>query len=639
MPGQLLVAQRMRILTINAALCAAMLLAPFDTVAQESDADAARIERITAEFEAEASVLTLLNRDGALLATVGEKGVYRHPVLSPDGRRIAVIKSDFFKEISDIWVIDIESGDETRITSHTSWDSDWAECLLWSPDGSQLAYVGLRQGYEGVYVKSADGKGPEKLLYQHVGAEVWLGDWSADGQYISLSTRSLAGSYLYVLPMTGTGERPAIEILRSDTELLAGTFSPDARLLSYMSNESGVEEVYVRTFDLDATSPDSSTAWQVSDRGARFAIPASWNPGSDELYYLAADQSIMAATVDGLSTSGVVERTPLFRLSQAARIGPRFINVSRDGERVVVAAPYPPQLEQITIFDREGTVVQQLGDPGVFRNPALSPDGKKVAVTKHMAETGNLDIWAFDLASGESMPVTDDALNDNWPVWSPDGTELAYRSEHGMYTRIYRKAWNGAGDSQQVYEYEPGAFLQVTDWSADGSYLTFNDGCWGVLYVVPLDGEHDGRKRKAMEWLRDEYQVAQARFSPNLRYIAYQTDEIEPDVFQLYVSPFDPSQPDGRVEDATPVQVTTDGVMGMISWREDGKELYYLTKDWEVMAIDVTTTPSFKAGATKMLFKLPGPLPGNPKQWKSVTPDGKRFVFVLYVPASLTEPR
>jgi len=566
--------------------------------------------------------------------------MYSQPVLSPDGKRIAVIRADIFDEVADIWVIDIESGDETRITSHTDWNKEWPAAPLWSPDGSQLAYIGMRQGYEGVYLKSADGTGTEELLYQHPGAEVWLGDWSTDGRYISLSTTNLAGGFLYVLPMTGSGKRPAIELLRGESQLLAGSFSPDSRLLSYMSDQSGIREVYVRTVDPEVVSANESTAgyWQVSDRGGAFAIRAAWNPDSDELYYMAADQSIVAANVDGLPSSGAIERTPLFRLSQAVRVNPRQINVSRDGKLIVIAVPPEPRLEQVTVFDREGTVLQRLGDPGVFRNATLSPDGKSVAVMTRMAQTGNIDIWTFDLASGNGMPITDDELDDNWPVWSPNGKELAYRSERGLYTRIYRKAADGTGEEEAIYQYEPGAFLQVTDWSADGRYLTFNDGCWGVLYVVPLDEAQDVLERKAMEWLRDEYQVVQARFSPDSRYIAYLTDEIVPDVFEINVAPFDATQADGRVEDATPVRVPAEDVLGMLSWRGDGKEMYYLTTDWEVMAIDVTTTPVFEAGTPKLLFRLPGPLPGDPKQWKSVTPDGKRFVFVLYVPASITEP-
>jgi hypothetical protein len=67
----------------------------------------------------------------------------------------------------------------------------------------------------------------------------------------------------------------------------------------------------------------------------------------------------------------------------------------------------------------------------------------------------------------------------------------------------------------------------------------------------------------------------------------------------------------------------------MIAWRQDGKELYFMTRDWEVMAVDITTTPAFTAGTPRKLFALPGPLPGNPMQWKNVSRDGERFIFAM----------
>jgi hypothetical protein len=79
--------------------------------------------------------------------------------------------------------------------------------------------------------------------------------------------------------------------------------------------------------------------------------------------------------------------------------------------------------------------------------------------------------------------------------------------------------------------------------------------------------------------------------------------------------------------------VSKDGAIGMIAWRQDGKELYFMTRNWEVMAVDVETTPTFKAGAPRMLFSLPGPLPGNPMQWKNVSQDGQRFIFAMPVGA------
>jgi len=67
----------------------------------------------------------------------------------------------------------------------------------------------------------------------------------------------------------------------------------------------------------------------------------------------------------------------------------------------------------------------------------------------------------------------------------------------------------------------------------------------------------------------------------------------------------------------------------MVSWRQDGKEMYFLTRDWEVMAVDITTAPAFQAATPKLLFKLPGPMPGNPAQWKNVSSDGQRFIFAM----------
>jgi Tol biopolymer transport system component len=158
---------------------------------------------------------------------------------------------------------------------------------------------------------------------------------------------------------------------------------------------------------------------------------------------------------------------------------------------------------------------------------------------------GHLDVQP-DL--GRCTPVTSDASEDDWPLWSPDGSELAYRSQRGLFERIYRKRWDGTGNEERVFQYTPGAHLEVTDWSADGRFLTFQDGCWGVLYVVPLAGAQDAPERRAMEWLRDEYQVAEARFSPDVRLIAYLSDQVEADEFRLYVSPFDPTRPDADAE-------------------------------------------------------------------------------------------
>jgi Tol biopolymer transport system component len=607
------------------------------TTDAEDDAAAAKAGRIAEEFEVSALVLTVFDRQGNVVTTVGERAIYRNAVFSPDRKRLAVIKSDLNSETVDLWVFDIATGASTDITSNKMRDHEWVSTPVWSPDGSQLAYVALREGYEGLYRKASNGEGPEELLYRYSGAFMDLMDWSMDGRFLSFSATDLSGGTLYALPLSGNGERTPIEVFRSESQLWGSSFSLDNRFLSYESDQSGRNEVYVRPFDPSADAASAAGPWQVSDQGGR-AIYSSWRRDGREFYYVAADGGVMAVEVSTGPAFEFGEPTLLFRLSEAVPVIPRTANVSRDGERVVIAVPHAPTLQQITVFDRQGTVLTQVGELGRYNNPSPSPDGTKVAVERIVPQTGSRDIWTFDVDSGVGTPVISDNFLQETPLWSPDGNYLAYASMHGFFDVIYRKAWNGTGDEDQWFQYTPGADMELTDWSADGRFIAFHDGCHGVLYVVPVGGDEEALEREAMEWLRDEYSVAQARFSPDSRFIAYLSDEILVDIFQVYVGPFDASEPDGGRGGATPVQVSHAGALGMISWRQDGKELYYMTPDWEVMAVDVTTTPTFQAGTPRLLFTLPGPLPGGPAHWSNVSPDGQRFVFVIDVTVSVLAP-
>ena len=363
-----------RAIVVTATVVCALLMTPVPVVSQpptsastdDEAARAARAERIARRFEANARVLTVFDRQGHVVTTIGERGMYRDPAFSPDGSRLAVAKGDPERETGDLWVIDIATGSGTPITSHDTWDREWANTPVWSPDGSQLAYVGMRDGYEGVYRKASNGEGPEELLYRHPGANMGLRDWSMDGRYLSFSASDDFGGTLYVLPTSGDGERTPIEVVQSDSQLMGGSFSPDGRFLSYMSEESGRPEVYVRPLDPSATVGAALDAepWQVSDQGGEFPVRAGWRRDGRELYYVAADRGIMTAEVDARPTFEFGPPKRLFRLSQAVRLDPGSITVSRNGERIVIAVPHAPKLEQVTVFDRQGTVRQRGGGTG-----------------------------------------------------------------------------------------------------------------------------------------------------------------------------------------------------------------------------------------------------------------------------------
>jgi sugar lactone lactonase YvrE len=104
------------------------------------------------------------------------------------------------------------------------------------------------------------------------------------------------------------------------------------------------------------------------------------------------------------------------------------------------------------------------------------------------------------------------------------------------------------------------------------------------------------------------------------------SNEAEVQTLQIYVRQFDSNKPEAPAGPA--VQVTNlKGGAGGIAWRQDGKEMYFLTRDREVMAVDVTSAPKFQAGMPRLLFKLSDPLVAA----GDVSPDGQRFIVAMPV--------
>ena len=623
---------RTTVVTTAVVLCAAMLTAvPGEAQLPRDPVERARV--IAQIMEMNARQLTVFDRQGQVVGVVGARDLYNQPVFSPDARRMAVVKPDLEKETNDLWIVDIESARSRQIT--VSKTREGANSPAWSPDGNVVAYVALRDGYFGLYRKAASGEGNEELLFKN-SAPMTLTDWSQDGRHLTYFSTDLSGGGLYALPLDMQGERKPIEVLRNKSQLQGPRLSPDNRFMAYTSNVSGTFEAYVVPFD-PAAAPGAAPAagpWQISHQGATGMV--FWRRDGKELYYLAADRAIMAVEIGAGTAPQFGKPRVLFRPSAdiLAGIGPGNASVSRNGERFVIAVPRP-QLRQLTMYDRQGNVVNRVGQPGFYNQPNLSPDGTRAVLMRNDPQNGNVDIWTMDLASGKSTPITNDTPPQNAPIWSPDGKQVAYVSTIEGLAGIYRKAADGTGDAELLFQYTPGAGMVLTDWSSDNKFLTFYTG---VLVLVPMDESKKALERKEIDWLREDYDVGQGRFSPDNRYIAFLSNEADVDRGEVYVRPFDASKPDAP-GDGPAVQVSKDGAIGMIVWRQDGKELYFMTRNWEVMAVDVETTPTFKAGAPRLLFSLPGPLPGNPMQWKNVSADGQRFLFAMPVAAQAAPAR
>jgi Tol biopolymer transport system component len=254
---------------------------------------------------------------------------------------------------------------------------------------------------------------------------------------------------------------------------------------------------------------------------------------------------------------------------------------------------------------------------------ALSPDGVRVATVR--TDAGNRDIWLTAFSRGGDTRLTFGPAVNLDPVWSPDGKRIAFASNHGGGFGLYQHASDGAGQDELLFQSEHNK--SVTDWSRDGRFLLYDDADPKTkfdLWVLPMEVQQG--ERKPIPFLRTEFNEREAKFSPDGHWIAYRSDESG--INEIYVRPF--PAPEGGGGKSI---VSQAGGMDA-HWRGDGKELFYLAPDGNVMAVPVSTSGSaFQPGAPAVLFKGPA----NPFGW-DVTADGKRFLFAVPVGESAQAP-
>ena len=181
-------------------------LAAFEASLPDKAAAEARAKRNAQTFELNASTIVFYDRTGKRIGgPLGERAMYQGAVISPDGSRVAVVKADLPNESADVFVLDIASGATTRIT--TSARTEFVQAPIWSPDGSKVAYVAMRKGQEGIYMRPANGQGAEELVWRNPGAFIFLSDWSTDGKTLSFTFSDMKGGTLYTLPLAGGEEK------------------------------------------------------------------------------------------------------------------------------------------------------------------------------------------------------------------------------------------------------------------------------------------------------------------------------------------------------------------------------------------------------------------------------------------------
>jgi eukaryotic-like serine/threonine-protein kinase len=525
--------------------------------------------------------------------------------VSPDGRRVAFIATSADGQ-ARLWVRSLDTL-QVRPLDGTEGASGWP---FWSPDSNFLAY-----GTGGKLLKIDVSGGPAQVLCD---ASLMLGGvWTNDDRIIFSS----GGALLQVAAAGGTP---------SPVGIGAGGFPallPDGRHLVFSLGPPGARNAGLYVESLDAKPGEQAPKKLLSDLSTVVYVPSS-DPMVGYLLFVRGSGSgavgtLMAQAFDSRRLELTGDAVPV-----AEQVSINVFSASATGVLVYASGqgsmngPSRGNIRgQLTWFDRQGKVLGVMGDLGVYRSLALSPDGKNVAFERNDPQTQNRDIWLYEIARGVTTRFTFDPAWDSNPVWSPDGSRIAFTSQRLGAFNLYEKTSNLAGEDELLFKSNDGKV--PSSWSRDGRFLMYyNNTPPAHVWALPLGGvEAD---RKPIPIAVSQFNEAIGRFSPDGRWVAYNSNESGRD--EIYVRPFDISSAAGSpAAGGTPVTgkwMVSKGGGGTPLWRADGKELFYLSADGTAMAVDVSTTGVFQAGIPKPLFKVPTGV-----IFWDVTPDGKRFLL------------
>jgi len=524
--------------------------------------------------------------------------------LSPNGRQIVYLASG--DGASRLWLRSLAT-----TTAQPLAGTEEARYPFWSPDGRSIGF------FAGSALKRLDlgGGAPQTLAPVLAGQG---GTWGADGVIVFAP-----GTSTDLMRVSATGGA-VVAVTRLGPQQLGHRyphFLPDGlRFLFFAQGAPDTVGIYLGA--LDGRAPIRLTR---ADSGGVYLPADAWREGGPRSTDASRDDGwllwVRAATV-------VAQRLDV---AQAALTGdPVTLADGVDGDSllkspisvattgVVAYRTGGAGVRQLVWVDRTGTARGIVGDADAnnLSNPRVSPDGRRVVVTRVVQ--GNTDLWLLD--RDRTIRFIFDAAFDGFPLWSTDGSRIAWFSARTASGDIYQKRTSGTGDEERLVASEQGKV--PVSWSPDGRFVLYHSldpQTSGDLWVAPIagvlrDGEGGSSASKATRtpwvFLKTPFDERWGTFSPDGRWVAYQSNESGR--LETYVRAF---VPPGATGAAVPLrsgpaagatggqwQVSTAGGVFPV-WRPDGHELYYLNPAGAMMAAPITVTgATLDPGAPVVLF-------------------------------------
>jgi Tol biopolymer transport system component len=519
------------------------------------------------------------------------------PVISPDGSRLAFVAvDDTGRTLLYIRPLDSLAAQPLAGTDGAAWP-------FWSPDGRS---IGFFAGGKLKRIEAAGGQ-PVALADAPIGRG---GSWNRDGVIIFTPTPP---SPINRISAAGGEATPitTVDLAHGVFSRIFPQFLPDGRHYLFFSpagQKPGTRMMGVGSID----SPEQKHLLNL-DFTAIYAPPG--------FLLFRKEATLMAQRFDAVKLE--LSGDPFPVAEQVGFDGLTFQTLASASDNGVLAyQSLGAGNTQLIWFDRGGKQLGIVGPPGDYSSLSLSPDDRRLAFQQVDSDTGNVDIWVTEFIRNSFSRFTFEPAIDFFPVWAPDGNHIAFATLRDGPPNLYQKLSSGAGREEPLFK-SPVAKLPA-DWSRDGNYLLCSvvdvRTKWD-LWALALSGE-----RKWEIFLQTPNNEQLASFAPSGRWIAYDSDESGKK--EIYVRGFPASGAQWQV---------SAGGGSQPRFTRDGKELFYMSADRKVMAVQVKTDgTSFESDAPRALFET-RVLMKDGNQY-AVTSDGQRFLINSTMTATGSNP-
>ncbi len=471
--------------------------------------------------------------------------------LSPDGQ--SIVASVAGNGAGYLWV--------RQLNTTASREIEGGSFPFWSPDSRSIGYFG---GGDLKRVDLIDGK-IQTLAAVEIGRG---GSWSSDGTILFASPD---GPIMRV-SATGGEARAATRIAAGQTAHRFPQFlSDNQHFLYYAVGNADQQGLYLTSLDGVGT--------RIADADSAAAVLSN-----DRIIF--NTQGVIAVHQLDLKRGALVGQPQT--LIESAPINPYLaLGVSVAASGAIAYRAWVDQ-RQLRWFSRDGTPLEPVGEPSRdgSRRARLSADGKRLALDRVVL--GNRDVYIRDLFNGATSRFTTDRSLDGFPVWSPNGSEIAFQSDRNGSFDILVKSTAGTGPEKELLR-APGNQWPL-DWSRDGRWLLYADAAnAGDLWAMPMVGQD----RTPVPIARSTFAERDAALSPDGRWVAYPSNESGTN--QIVVQSF----PQAREK----WSVSVNGGLGPV-WSANGRELFFVAPDGKLMVVPVpATSEAFKYGAASALFQ------------------------------------